>query len=462
MGSGFFIFGRDLFLCSAAARFDDVRRFRVQIFRIDHSSASPPLQPSPRPLGPIDLKESGFGYEPPFRTYLKEDTRPEESLLLFDADYNFVEPSDDPPHPHLDAAFDARESSSCVDETTADLASERVFQECSGMDEPWEEAQVWPDEPFIMPARPDKDDNPLFSDRPRPLGGYFAMLLTSFILHAALLSMFPTIPATTLVGHRGISETPIPVRLVDALEITTPDAPSRASVDSSPSTASLARRDVEREQSTDNGKETTSPREEVSHKVVETSEKHASEDAARSENGSDVGSKDVTRDIHAQVGPPNDSHSGQDSVASLSSAAASERKAPPPAGEEAITYRQTILSAIHAAAYYPGAAVKQRLYGSAVVCFTINRNGSLAGASIFRHADSPILDKAALKIVETASSKFPPIPDSLGKEQITYVVPIVFKRKGPVGQAFQRAETATNRIRRPDGPRDVEIGKFPS
>ncbi|MFH0821164.1 MAG: energy transducer TonB, partial [Pseudomonadota bacterium] len=131
------------------------------------------------------------------------------------------------------------------------------------------------------------------------------------------------------------------------------------------------------------------------------------------------------------------------------------------AGEEAITYRQTILSAIHAAAYYPGAAVKQRLYGRAVVCFTINRYGSLTEVSIVHHADSPILDEAALKILEKASAKFPPIPDSLGKEQITYVVPIIFKKK-TAGGAFHRAETATNRIRRPDGPRDVEIGRFPS
>ena len=56
------------------------------------------------------------------------------------------------------------------------------------------------------------------------------------------------------------------------------------------------------------------------------------------------------------------------------------------------------------------------------------RDGSLANVAIVAHADSKVLDEAALKIVEKASSHFPPVPDSLMKEQVSYVVPIVFKK----------------------------------
>ena len=75
-----------------------------------------------------------------------------------------------------------------------------------------------------------------------------------------------------------------------------------------------------------------------------------------------------------------------------------------------------------------GTALRHMAHGKTVVCFTINKDGSLANVAIVSHADSKVLDEAALKIVEKASSHFPPVPDSLMKDQVSYVVPIVFKK----------------------------------
>jgi len=67
-------------------------------------------------------------------------------------------------------------------------------------------------------------------------------------------------------------------------------------------------------------------------------------------------------------------------------------------------------------------------HGQTVVRFTINKDGSLSNISIVAHADSQALDEAALKIVKKAAAKFPSIPDALMRDQVTYVVPIVFKK----------------------------------
>ncbi len=131
-----------------------------------------------------------------------------------------------------------------------------------------------------------------------------------------------------------------------------------------------------------------------------------------------------------QDGPRNDSRNLHDSMASTPSVASPERKNDPKAGDEVQTFKDRILSAIHEAVYYPRAALRHMAHGRAVVSFTINKDGSLAHVVIVTPANSQVLNQAALKIVEKASSHFPPVPDSMAKEQVTYVIPIVFKKGG--------------------------------
>jgi protein TonB len=142
----------------------------------------------------------------------------------------------------------------------------------------------------------------------------------------------------------------------------------------------------------------------------------------------DLPHQKILPDHSLEHGPFNDSKNLQDSTASTPSVASPDRKGSFKAGEEVQTYKDRILSAIHEAAYYPRDALRHMTHGKAVVRFTINKDGSLANVAIVSHADSKVLDEAALKIVEKASSHFPPLPDSLMKKQVSYVVPIVFKK----------------------------------
>jgi len=248
------------------------------------------------------------------------------------------------------------------------------------------------------------------------------------VVHLAALSLFIVAPSSLLPGLRGISEKPILVRLKEARDISTPDAPSPASVDSPASPGALAKRNpkpLEKRTWKQTAKELPSEvelKEVIGKTETESRLAHAKLDVEP------VVSHENMPVEQSLDGSPNDSKSLQDSIASMPSVASPDKKGALKAGDEAQTYKDRIFSAIHEAAYYPRAALRNMAYGKTVVCFTINKDGSLARVAIVAHADSEILDKAALKIVENASSHFPPVPDSLMKEQVSYVVPIVFKK----------------------------------
>jgi protein TonB len=88
-----------------------------------------------------------------------------------------------------------------------------------------------------------------------------------------------------------------------------------------------------------------------------------------------------------------------------------------------------ILTAIHEVAFYPKGALHRREFGETLVSFTILSDGSIENLSVVRKSGSESLDKAALRIVEKASSHFPPIPETLGHNKLNYVIPITFRRK---------------------------------
>jgi protein TonB len=250
-------------------------------------------------------------------------------------------------------------------------------------------------------------------------------LATGFVIHFCCFSLFLAVPNPSQRGLGGISSQPIFVRLPITVEIDTPDIPSRASVDSLASAASLARRHPKPEEFRKEQAAELEPK-----KVSEQSESEPRPVEAKPAEDRVLAHAEIPPDISLREGPPNDSKSLQDSIASAPSVARPEIKGALKAGNETENYDDRILSAIHQAAYYPRAALRKMVHGQAVVSFTINKDGSLANVSIERHAESEILDEAALKIVQQASSHFPPIPDELMKDQVTYVVPIVFKKKG--------------------------------
>jgi protein TonB len=258
----------------------------------------------------------------------------------------------------------------------------------------------------------------------------FSYFIIGSLVHLAALYMVLAIPHQSFRGFGGISDRPISVKLQTLLEAVAPDIPSPASVDSPASLASLARRDPQREekkiQKELEKEQPTAPRmeeeaNEIKREPSPMNEKHIDETV--------IAHQKALQEHSLKDDRPNNSESLHDSVHSTPSVAMLERKASPKAGDEAESYKDLILSAIHEAAYYPRAALKTKSHGQTVVCFTINKDGSLASVSIVTHADSEILDDAALMILKKASSHFPPIPEVLMKDQLTYVVPIVFKKR---------------------------------
>ncbi len=124
-----------------------------------------------------------------------------------------------------------------------------------------------------------------------------------------------------------------------------------------------------------------------------------------------------------------DSPSLQDSVASLPSVARAEQRSAAPQGEEADKFKKMVLSAIYKVAYYPKEALHKKEYGEALVSFIVVSDGSIEDLTVVKKSGSELLDKAALTIVEKASTHFPAIPETLGHKKINYVVPITFKKR---------------------------------
>jgi TonB family protein len=254
---------------------------------------------------------------------------------------------------------------------------------------------------------------------------FFALSLAA---HLAAFSLFAATPASTVPGFGGISERPISVRLKEACEINTPADPSPGSVDSLASMPSVARRDPKTEETKTPEKTEKELPTEVEHKdmIRKTPTEYRTVDGKHPIESFRVHSRQTPE--RSPHGPPNDSTCAQDSIASTPSVASPERQGPPKLGDEAQTYKDLILSAIHDAAYYPKAALRNMAHGRTVVSFTINKDGSLGAIMVMSHGDSKVLDEAALKIVEKASAHFPPFPDKLMKDQVSYIVPIIFKK----------------------------------
>jgi periplasmic protein TonB len=120
----------------------------------------------------------------------------------------------------------------------------------------------------------------------------------------------------------------------------------------------------------------------------------------------------------------------RDSLASMPSTASVERRFIPAAGQGGEVFDSMILSAIREAIFFPTQAVQRREHGEVVVAFAINRDRSVLNFDIMKSCGSAILDQAAIKIIQKAAKKFPPLPDGLRTDTLRYVVPILFKEKG--------------------------------
>lgn len=349
--------------------------------------------------------------------------------------------------PHVDLEFDSFDSN-VEDSVSSTLLPELEFPDES---EPAKPQNLSPD------IAVEEDDLVAALSKGFPHYGILGERLRSFVVglvvHLLGICLFLSIPAASPKGLGGISFKPIFVKLHEGVEIDTPDLPSRPSVDSPASAASIARRqpkEDEKKPREESMKEEQTPVEEPKkeerkpparpekktlpeERTEEVTERPESEPRPIEEKPAKepVLAREMIRpDASVPDGPRIESKSSQDSVASMPSVAVQEKKSAVKAGAQVDRYKDKILAAIHRAAYYPRAALRKMAHGKAVVSFTVNKDGSLADVSIVGHSQSKALDEAAVKIVHQAASHFPPIPDELMKDHVTFVIPIVFKRRG--------------------------------
>jgi len=91
----------------------------------------------------------------------------------------------------------------------------------------------------------------------------------------------------------------------------------------------------------------------------------------------------------------------------------------------ASAYRAKVAAQLKRKRFYPNAARRDRLTGTATVSFTLNAGGKVTAARVVRSSGERILDEAAVEMVRRASP-YPPIPAGLGAT-ITIQAPIGFE-----------------------------------
>jgi len=97
---------------------------------------------------------------------------------------------------------------------------------------------------------------------------------------------------------------------------------------------------------------------------------------------------------------------------------------------QTITMRYTdiIRQRIQEALVYPTAARKDGIEGKSYIKFTIDKYGNVLMVMLVRSSGSGLLDDAALTAIHSASP-FPPIPEAICKERMTFVQGLTFTLK---------------------------------
>jgi TonB family protein len=257
-----------------------------------------------------------------------------------------------------------------------------------------------------------------------------AGLIVSLMAHAALLAVLFCMSIHTSTGDGEAGERVVSIRLMDG-DLFVPREESPGTTHSVPSVASVAarRRHVKTE--------TVKPSrpEPLQHVGTDADVEREIRDLPDLIQKTEESSRAEALDDGPAVPDREkvESPSNTDSAASIPSAAYSRRRLLSSAGAEPVDFRAGVLSAIEASAYFPLKALRKGLVGQSLVQFTIWRDGSITGLSCVRTSGSEELDQAALRIIEKASKKFPPFPEHVPKESVSYVVPIAFKAKAAAG-----------------------------
>ncbi len=228
-------------------------------------------------------------------------------------------------------------------------------------------------------------------------------VLLSALIHTTLIGFMAFYPAASVGGSQGGTGNVIMMRMVAEEEVV-PQDPSPGSIDSAASAPAKAKNEERpQEQSPDPVK----IEQEIPEPSPEPAKIVAQEKPTEKENG----------------------NAPQDSAASLPSTASEERRAIAAAGRQGDVFDAQVISAIREAIFFPKAALNKRNHGEVVVAFAIMKDGSLTDLRVTKPSPFAALNESALQIIEKAARKFPPIPQTVFKDRLDYVVPILFKEK---------------------------------
>jgi protein TonB len=95
-------------------------------------------------------------------------------------------------------------------------------------------------------------------------------------------------------------------------------------------------------------------------------------------------------------------------------------------GSARTSYIAAIRSKIEKHKEYPLLARRRMLEGTAVVRFSVARDGSLKGVDVLRSSGSEMLDRAALNAIRAAGG-FPPPPPEFAGSETTLELPLSFR-----------------------------------
>jgi len=90
------------------------------------------------------------------------------------------------------------------------------------------------------------------------------------------------------------------------------------------------------------------------------------------------------------------------------------------------SYEQVLAAWLERHKYYPMSARRRRLQGESRLHISLHRDGSVASVRVDPPGRYPMLDQAALDMVERADP-FPPVPDALPAGEFAFVVPVTFR-----------------------------------
>ncbi|UAW99772.1 energy transducer TonB [Halopseudomonas nanhaiensis] len=80
---------------------------------------------------------------------------------------------------------------------------------------------------------------------------------------------------------------------------------------------------------------------------------------------------------------------------------------------------------LNAHKHYPPHLKKEKIQGTVILTFSVDRSGNVLSASIKQSSGNAELDRAALEMLAKAEP-LPPIPDSMGKERISIAIPVEY------------------------------------